>query len=36
MKLEYNTFITALGGIEFTATNLPEFGVGSLGFASAI
>ena len=36
MKTEYNTFIIALGGIEFTVTNLPKFGVASLSLATAI
>tara|TARA_A100000164_G_C21363401_1_gene520826 strand:- start:96 stop:275 length:180 start_codon:yes stop_codon:yes gene_type:complete len=36
MRTEHNTFITALGGIEFTVTNLPKLGVASLSFATAI
>ena len=36
MKTEHNTFITALGGIEFTASNLRKCSVASLSLANAI
>ena len=36
MKTEHNTFITALGDIEFTASNLRKFSFAPLSSAIAV